>query len=133
MDLENLVELAKKARENSYCPYTKFATGVALLCKNGNVYTGCNIENGGIQSLCSERTTFIKALSEGERDFNCMVLIGGPKDGDLVFTTPCGYCRQFISEFVDKDFKVHCFYDTLENIKTYTIKELLPESFKFEQ
>ena len=130
MDLEKLVELAKNARENSYCPYSNFAVGAALLCKSGKVYTGCNIENGGIQANCSERTAFMKAISEGEKEFTCIVVLAGPKNGDLIYTTPCGYCRQFMSEFVDKDFKVHCFYDTIENIKTYSMAELLPESFE---
>lgn len=130
MDLENLVELAKSARKNSYSPYSNFAVGAALLCKSGKVYTGCNIENDGIQSLCSERTAFAKAISEGEKDFVCIVVLAGPKDGNLIYTTPCGYCRQFMSEFVDKNFKIHCFYDTMENIKTYSMKDLLPESFE---
>ncbi len=130
MDLENLVELAKNARKNSYSPYSNFAVGAALLCKSGKVYTGCNIENNGIQSLCSERTVFAKAISEGEKDFVCIVVLAGPKDGNLIYTTPCGYCRQFMSEFVDKNFKIHCFYDTMENIKTYSMKDLLPESFE---
>ena len=106
MDLENLVELAKKARGNSYCPYSNFAVGAALLCKSGKVYTGCNIENGGIQANCSERTAFMKAISEGEKEFERIVIIGGPKDKDAEKCLPCGYCRQFMSEFVSKDFKI---------------------------
>lgn len=130
MDLESLVEQAKKARENSYCPYSNFAVGAALLCKNGTVYTGCNIENGGIQAICAERTAFTKALSSGEKDFSCIVVVAGPKDKDLIFTSPCGYCRQFMSEFVDSDFKVHLFHDNMENLKSYSIGELLPVSFE---
>lgn len=130
MDLENLVELAKKARENSYCPYSNFAVGAALLCKNGKVYTGCNIENGGIQAICSERVAFTKALSENEKDFSCIVVVAGPKDKDLIFTSPCGYCRQFMSEFVDENFRIYAFYDTIENIKSFSIDDLLPGSFQ---
>ncbi len=130
MDLEKLVEIAKNARLNTYSPYTKYETGCALLTKSGKIFTGCNIENGGIQSICAERVAFTKALSEGEKDFKCMVVIGGPKNGELIQTTPCGYCRQFISEFVDENFKIYTFYDTIENIQEYTISDLLPGVFK---
>lgn len=130
MGLENLVELAKKARENSYCPYSNFAVGAALLCKNGNIYTGCNIENIGVLSICAERVAFTKAISEGENEFECIVVVGGPTDGNLVLTTPCGYCRQFMSEFVDKNFRIYAFYDTIDNIKSFSIEDLLPGSFQ---
>lgn len=130
MEIENLIELAKKARENSYCPYSNFAVGAALLCKDGQVFTGCNIENGGIQAICAERTAFAKAISEGKRDFDCIVIVAGPTKEEIILTSPCGYCRQFMSEFVDRDFRIHLFYDTVENMKTYSIEELLPESFK---
>lgn len=130
MDLKKLIELAKDARKNSYSPYSNFQVGCALLCKNGKVYTGCNIENGGIQAICSERVAFTKALSEGEKEFDCIVVVGGYKDKTLDFTPPCGYCRQFMSEFVDENFKIYTFYDTIENIKSFSIEDLLPGSFK---
>ena len=130
MDLEKLVEIAKEARQKAYAPYTHYTTGSALLTKSGKIYTGCNIENDGIQSICSERVAFIKALSEGEREFECLLVVGGPDDGELKFTTPCGYCRQFINEFVDDEFKVYAFHDTIDNIKTYTIRDLLPAVYK---
>ena len=130
MNLEQLVNLAKDARQNAYSPYSNFQVGCALLCKNGKVYTGCNIENGGIQAICAERTAFVKALSEGEKDFECIVVLGGYKDKPLDFTSPCGYCRQFMSEFVDANFKIYTFYDTIENIKSFTIEDLLPGSFQ---
>lgn len=130
MNLEVLIEKAKEARLNAYSPYSNFQVGCALLAKSGKVYTGCNIENGGIQAICSERVAFTKALSDGEREFECMVVVGGSKDGKLGLTTPCGYCRQFINEFVDDNFKIYAFYDTIENIQTFTISELLPSAFK---
>ena len=124
------VEFAKKARNNAYSPYSNFKVGVALRCKNGKIYTGCNIENHGIQGICAERTAFIKAISEGENEFESIVVCGAP-DGEEPTTAcmPCGYCRQFMSEFVDKDFIIGV-YDN-GNINEYTIDELLPYAFKF--
>ena len=124
------IKIAKEARLNAYAPYSNFQVGAVLRAKSGNIYTGCNIENHGIQSICAERTAFVKALSEGERAFEKITIVGG-KVGDepLDQCLPCGYCRQFISEFVDEDFII-C---VLENgyVKEYKIKELLPNSFKF--
>ena len=122
------VELAKNARNNSYSPYSNFRVGVALRCKNGKVYTGCNIENHGIQGICGERTAFAKALSEGEREFESIIITGAPNgEKPTNECLPCGYCRQFMSEFVDKDFKIY----TLKNnkIKEYKIENILPHSF----
>ncbi len=130
MSLEDLITIAKVARKNAYSPYSNFQVGAALLCKDGKVYSGCNIENGGIQAICAERVAFSKAISDGQKDFSCIVVVGGHSDEDLTFTTPCGYCRQFMSEFVDSDFKIHLFYDSMENLKTYSIQDLLPGSFK---
>ena len=126
------VELAKSARLNSYSPYSNFQVGAALRTKSGKVYTGCNIENHGIQGICAERTAFAKALSEGEREFESITVVGAPKGEEpIVECMPCGYCRQFMSEFVDKDFKI-CVINNENNIKKLTIDELLPHSFKFE-
>lgn len=130
MDLEDLIKVAKDVRKNSYSPYSHFQVGAALLCKNGKVYSGCNIENGGIQAICAERVAFAKAISDGQKDFSCIVVVGGPENEDLIFTTPCGYCRQFMSEFVDSNFKIHLFYGNMENLKTYSIQDLLPGSFQ---
>ena len=130
MNLEDLIKIAKDVRKNSYSPYSHFQVGAALLCKNGKVYSGCNIENGGIQAICAERVAFAKAISDGQKDFSCIVVVGGPENEDLIFTTPCGYCRQFMSEFVDSNFKIHLFYDNMENLKTYSIQDLLPGSFQ---
>ena len=124
-------ELAKRARLNAYAPYSNFQVGSALRCKNGKVYTGCNVENHGIQGICAERTAFVKALSEGEREFESITIVGGKKDGALIDDCmPCGYCRQFMSEFVDNNFKI-CIINNDENVKEFIIDELLPHSFKF--
>lgn len=124
------INLAKKARLNAYSPYSNFQVGAALRTKNGKVYLGCNIENHGIQGLCAERTAFAKALSEGEREFESITVVGAKKDEEPTEKCmPCGYCRQFISEFVDEDFKI-CVVDDNENIEELSIGELLPYSFR---
>ena len=129
MDSEDII-LAKKARLNSYSPYSNFQVGAALRTKSGKVYLGCNIENHGIQGICAERTAFAKALSEGETEFECITVVGAKKGEEPTEKClPCGYCRQFMSEFVDKDFKVRV-VDKNNNIEELTIDELLPHSFK---
>ena len=124
------IEIAKKARLFAYSPYSNFQVGTALRTKNGKIYTGCNIENHGIQCLCGERTAFVKAISEGEKEFESITVVGAPKgiepNNECL---PCGYCRQFMSEFVDNNFKII----SIDNntIKEYSIKELLPYGFEF--
>lgn len=125
------IEIAKEARKNAHSPYGKFYVGSALRTKSGKVYKGCNIENHGIQGLCAERTAFVKALSEGEREFESIVVVGAPAGEEPTQPCmPCGYCRQFMSEFVDSNFKV-CVVDEENNVKEYSIKELLPYGFEF--
>lgn len=124
------VEIAKKARLLSHSPYSNFQVGTALRTKSGKVYTGCNIENHGIQGICGERTAFAKALSEGEREFECITIVGATKGTEpTIECMPCGYCRQFMSEFVDENFKIYTLNG--DNVKEYTMKEILPYSFKF--
>lgn len=117
---EELIELAKKVSKNAYTPYSNFKVGAVLKTKQGKLYTGCNIENHGIMSICAERVAFVKALSEGEREFESITIVanGG---------TPCGYCRQFMSEFVDKYFSIYIVKDNKQ--EKYTIQELLPYGF----
>ena len=125
------INLAKQARLNSYSPYSNYQVGAALRTKSGKVYLGCNIENHGIQSICAERTAFVKALSEGEIEFETITVVGSKKGEEPTEKClPCGYCRQFMSEFVDNNFKV-CVVDKDNNAQELTISELLPHSFKF--
>ena len=100
----------------------------ALKTKNGKKYTGCNVENSGIQSICAERVAFCKAIGEGEREFESILVLGGKKGESPEKCLPCGYCRQFMREFVDDDFKIYTVYDN--KIEEYTFNELLPNSFK---
>ena len=126
MDINILIETAKKARENAYTPYTNYKVGYALLTKSGKIFSGCNIENNGIMSICAERVAFSKAISEGEKDFECILVLGGK--GELQYTSPCGYCRQFMTEFCDKNFAIYMYYNN-NNIDKKTLEELLPDSF----
>ena len=128
----NDIELAKRARLNAYAPYSNYLVGAALRTRSGKVYLGCNIENDGIQSICAERTAFAKALSEGEREFESIAVVGGPRGKEPTETCmPCGYCRQFMSEFVGNDFKIYVVGKDNE-VETLTMKELLPHSFRLE-
>ena len=100
-----------------------------LLLNLGNIYSGCNIENDGILSICAERVAFVKALSEGEKNFDYIVICGGPNFEQVADDcTPCGYCRQFMREFVDDNFKIYTLKDD-GTFNEYTITDLLPHSF----
>lgn len=129
MELEQ-IEMAEKARKNAYTPYSNFKVGAVLKTKSGKYYSGCNVENAGIQSICAERVAFTKAISEGETDFESIAVVGGEDGIDKTINEclPCGYCRQFMQEFVSKDFKI--FTKNGEEIKEYKMEELLPYGFK---
>ena len=127
-DLE-LMQFAEEARKFSYCPYSHFAVGAALLTTGGKVYTGCNVENAGYTATnCAERTAVFKAISEGERDFAAIAVIGAPEGEAGKFCAPCGICRQVLREFCEPEtFRV--LLGTTESVKAYTLAELLPASF----
>ncbi len=127
---EKDIELAKQARLNAYSPYSNYCVGACLRCKDGSTYLGCNIENHGIQSICAERVAFVKALSEGEKEFESITVVGGKTGEELSPNCmPCGYCRQFMSEFVDDNFKV-CVVGNDNNSSELKMNELLPYNFK---
>lgn len=124
MNSKDLVELAIKAKENAYVPYSNFRVGAALLTKNGKVYTGCNIENASYGATnCAERTAIFKAVSEGEREFEAIAINADTDD----MTFPCGICRQVIIEF-SRDIKLYISNKNGE-YKEYSIGELLPGAF----
>lgn len=126
-DLE-LMRLAEDARAYSYTPYSHFAVGAALLTKSGKVYTGCNIENSSYTpTVCAERTAVFKAVSEGEREFAAIAIIGGPAGQKGRFCAPCGVCRQVLREFCALDFRI--LLGTTEEVQTFTLGDLLPTSF----
>ena len=123
-----LMEIAVKAREMSYAPYSNFRVGAALLGKSGKVYTGCNVENAGYSPTnCAERTALFKAVSEGEREFTKIAIVAGPGDKLNDFCAPCGVCRQALAEFCDKDFRF--VLGNPNQIKVVTMEEILPYSF----
>lgn len=126
-DLE-LLNLAISAREMAYAPYSGFRVGAALLGKSGKVYTGCNVENAGYSPTnCAERTALFKGVSEGEREFISIAIVGGRYENIADFCAPCGVCRQALAEFCDKDFRV--ILGTPENVQVFTFGELLPFAF----
>lgn len=133
INYEQLIEQAFEARKYAYCKYSKFAVGAALLTKTGVVYTGCNVENGSYGATnCAERTAIFKAVSEGEKDFRAIAIVGGAVEkgaGELQFCYPCGICRQVMQEFSDAEFEIIVATDT-NNYKVYTLSELLPFSFE---
>lgn len=127
-DYKSLMAEAQKARQKSYSPYSHFRVGAALLTKSGKIYTGCNIENAAYTpTVCAERTAIFKAVSEGERDFEALAIIGGAEGETAEFCAPCGVCRQVIAEFCDKNFKI--VLGNEDNFKVYTLDGLLPFAF----
>ena len=134
MTPEKLIALAQEARTMSYCPYSGFAVGAALLCVDGSVYTGCNIENAAFgPTVCAERTAVFKAVSEGQREFAAIAVVGGMAGQEISRECPpCGVCRQVLREFCEDDFPVYLSGDG-ETVRTILLKELLPESFRAEQ
>ena len=128
--IEKLIDTAIEQLKFSYTPYSNFKVGAALLAKNGEIFTGCNIENASYTPTnCAERTAFFKAVSEGVREFRAICIVGG-KDGKLTeYTAPCGVCRQVMMEFCDpKTFQIILSVDK-ERYEIYTLEELMPLGF----
>jgi cytidine deaminase len=135
--------LALEAREMAYTPYSHHKVGAALLCKDGTVYKGCNIENAGYTPTnCAERTAVFKAVSEGKKDFTAIAVVGGMDNlKSLPLCAPCGVCRQVLREFVNPDnFKVilaevddvtnvSILEESQVKIQTMSLSELLPLGF----
>lgn len=123
------IKKAMEARKNAYAPYSKFNVGAALVCKDGAVYTGCNVENASFGlTNCAERTAFFKAISEGKRDFLRIVLVAG-KEEDIEPTVPCGACLQVMTEFCNpEEFEIIMATSEEEYTRKY-LKDLLPNSF----
>ncbi len=130
MTPEELVQMAIRAMQGAYAPYSGYQVGAALLCADGTVYTGCNIENASFTpTVCAERTAFFKAVTDGHRAFSAIAVCGG-KDGVITgYFPPCGVCRQVMREFCDDDFLIHM-AGAQGAVKTRTLAQLLPESFQ---
>ena len=127
--MDRLVRAAVEARENSYCPYSHFAVGAALLADDGELFTGANIESSSYTpTVCAERVAFFSAIHAGKRSFAGIAIVGGKEGEDIAsYTPPCGVCRQVMAEFCDTDFAVVLFDG--KATRTVTLGELLPESF----
>lgn len=128
--IKNLIREACRAMEKAYTPYSNFKVGAALMTTKQKIYTGCNIENAAFTpGNCAERTAFFKAVSEGERDFAAIAIVGG-KNGVLTdYCPPCGVCRQVIREFVDPRKFVVVLAKSEDDYMVYLLEELLPLSF----
>ena len=129
MTPEQLISLAKEAMAQAYAPYSGFYVGAALLCADGTVYQGCNIENAAYgPTNCAERTAFFKAVYDGHRDFTAIAICGG-KEGHITGSfPPCGVCRQVMREFCEDGFLVYLIND--QGYETRTLSQLLPDSFR---
>ena len=129
MTKHELVAKAIGAMGHAYVPYSGYQVGAALLTADGRVYQGCNIENASYTpTVCAERTAFFKAVYDGAREFSAIAVVGG-KNGEITgFFPPCGVCRQVMREFCGDDFIIYLGGANGE-IKTLTLKELLPFSF----
>ena len=129
MTPEKLMDLAKEAMQNAYAPYSGFQVGAALLCKDGSVYQGCNIENAAYSPTnCAERTAFFKAVSDGKREFSAIAICGGRGGVITGRITPCGVCRQVMAEFCEEAFPI--FLAKADGqYEEKTLGQLLPESF----
>lgn len=126
---KELVDIAVRAMDNAYVPYSKYRVGAALLTESGKVYTGCNIESASYSpTVCAERTAIFKAVSEGERNFSAIAVAGG-KNGKIEGEfPPCGVCRQVMAEFCRPDFKI-LIVDKNGQYSEYKLAELLPHAF----
>lgn len=124
---DKLIEMAVSARERAFCPYSSFRVGAAVLCSDGKIYTGCNIENASYSAtVCAERTAIFKAISEGADSFTAIAIVGGKKEiSDFVY--PCGVCRQVLSEHCAPDLKIVLFNG--KETKLCTLGQLFPFSF----
>ena len=129
MKPETLIGYAIEAMGRAYAPYSGYKVGAALLCADGAVYQGCNIENASYTpTICAERTAFFKAVSEGQREFIAIAICGG-KDGVIEgLFPPCGVCRQVMREFCRDDFIVYMAQRD-GKYETRTLAQLLPDSF----
>ena len=129
MTPEKLMELAKEAMTHAYAPYSHFWVGAAVLCGDGAVYQGCNVENAAYgECICAERTAMLKAVYDGHRDFEAIAICGGREGAIEQFCAPCGACRQVLSEFASDDLKI-ILVNAAGEIRILTLGELLPWSF----
>lgn len=129
--IQELIAAAIEARKKSYSPYSHYQVGAALLAIDGQVITGCNIENASYSPTnCAERTAFFKAVSEGITQFSAIAIVGSPKGDSLSqYAYPCGVCRQVMVEFCSpSDFHI-IVAKSEDDYRVITLQDLLPEGF----
>ena len=126
-----LVAAALEARERAYAPYSHFTVGAALLCTDGSVYGGCNVENAAhTPGTCAERTAFLRAVFDGHRDFAAIAIVGGPAgEPPTAPCAPCGVCRQVMMEFCDPETFQIILATGKDHYDVFTLRELLPLGF----
>ncbi|CDQ19539.1 cytidine deaminase [Halobacillus karajensis] len=125
MEMKQLINEAKQIRDKAYTPYSKFPVGAALLTENGDLYTGCNIENAAYPvTCCAERVAIFKAIADGHYKFKNLAVVADTKRP----VPPCGSCRQVMSEFFDSDVEIYT-TNLHGDTKTFTMEEILPFSF----
>ena len=128
MKPEELLRLAVEAMGRAYVPYSGYQVGAALLCADGTVYQGCNIENASYTpTICAERNAFFKAVYDGKREFSAIAVVGGKNGVISGIFPPCGVCRQVMREFCGDDFLIYMI--TPEGCEAHTLAEILPFSF----
>ncbi|GAB0100941.1 Cytidine deaminase [Sergentomyia squamirostris] len=126
-DVQELINAAIKVRNQSYCPYSKFAVGAAIQTPCGRIFTGCNIETSTYTPcICAERTAAAKAISEGFREFSAVAVVALQETS---YTTPCGVCREFLSEFAKKDIPIYIAKPATINVMITSLFKLLPHRF----
>ena len=130
---EELAKIALDMRKMAYVPFSHHAVGAALLAKDGRIFTGCNVENSAYgPTICAERTAFVKAVSEGAKEFDAIAIAGGFYPGEPeTYCAPCGICRQVMVEFCDKNFAV-ILAKAPKDYKEYELEEIMPLGFKIE-
>ena len=128
--ITTLIKKAQNAREFSYSPYSGYMVGAAVLTVDGEIYTGCNIENAAYgPTNCAERTAIFKAVSEGKRAFSAIAVVGGKRGGREDYAAPCGVCRQVMMEFCEPAKMQVIVAKNADEYKIFTLQELLPEGF----
>lgn len=129
MNNKELVKAAFAAMQNAYAPYSGYKVGAALLSKTGRLYTGCNVENAAYSPTnCAERTAFFKAISEGEREFVKIAIVGGKGGNVTDLFMPCGMCRQVMAEFCDDEFEI-IVARSEDDFSSFTLSAILPYGF----
>ena len=126
---KELINAALAAMEYAYAPYSGYKVGAALLSKSGKVYKGCNVENAAYgPTNCAERTAIFKAVSEGDREFSKIAVVGGKNGTVKDYFVPCGVCRQVMAEFCDDSFEI-IVAKSRDDYRAFTLCEILPERF----